>query len=205
MKDNVQHKIGVLIEESIEKSIVYSITVDQLKKTLPKKYHKLLDNFIEYSKSQYDRTGMGIIKEFYMNHHDNTNTIFDYIPLGWNNAEYLVYDTVSKKIIGFYHDENYKSGKRGENIKGDPEEWAEHLIQSAELTKKHYEEGIESVEKRLSTHLGFKIELDPLEFKGIPTQSNSIKHYVGVYANKEKDSYDNFGSKSFYDKLKKFK
>jgi hypothetical protein len=199
MTKEAEKKIDKLIEETyeVEESIQMKINQNKLKRLLPKKYHKLFDNFLNY-----DPHMKYTLPDFYKYMGKTTYDIFDYIPLGFDDGNYLTYHIPTKKIVGLYHSGSATEAKPGINPKGEYNYWAEHLNQSLEtspkLFKKYPANDIKKLESDLSKYLGFKVEIHPDEYK-------NKEKYVEIWTKNDQDMFDNFGSKTTYQKLRTFK
>jgi hypothetical protein len=193
------HKIEKLLEEAFnaEEAVKMKIDTTKLKKLLPKQYQKLFENFLTY-----DPRMKYTLEDFYKVMSKNAYDIYDYIPLGYDNAEYLVYHIPTRKVYGLSHESKTTESKPGYNIKNDYAAWAEHLQQSLATNKKLFEKyspsQITQLEKDLSKYLGFKVKVDQNDYQ-------NKDQFVSVYASKTQDELDNFGSKPVYQKLMNFK
>jgi hypothetical protein len=186
---NVEQKISKLIEETVE-AIKISVNNNKLKNELPKKYQKCFENYL----IDYKMT----IPDFYKYLAGNVEDIYDYIPIGYNNADYLVYDTVSKKILGLSHDVKYGNSKRGTDPKGEYTDWAEHMIVTVcgKNTKKVFKNPKE-LNEALSKFLGKKVEIDTHDWE-------DNWECISFEPLDDQVLFNCFGSKKLYQKIKDF-
>jgi hypothetical protein len=182
-------KIDKLIEEAAE-AIKISVDINRLKNELPKKYQKCFENYlIDYRST---------LADFYKYMAGNVEDIYDYIPIGYNNADYLVYDTVSKKVLGLSHDSKYRGNKRGTDPKGEYTGWAEHMNVSVcgKNIKKVFGSPKE-LSEALSKFLGKKMEVDTYDWE-------DTWECISFAPKDDKILFDSFGSKKLYQKIKDF-
>jgi len=180
--------------ETIISNITIKVKSKDLEKYLPSQYIKLYQNFIS-DNIHPDET----VSDFYTYAGRNTPLIFDYIPVGYNNGDYLAYHIPTKKLYGLQHDVWYIDKPPMTPLKDHFSTYAEHLLNSVCCKDlKNIFTTKSDADKVLSKFLGFSAEFDSSEWK-----ENNFECFSFEPKN-NKDLLNNFGSKKLYDKIKKF-